>query len=155
MIMFRLIKKLFPLVLIIVGSAVSAATLPPTKPPLVLQSPRQPADRMALDKGVPQAALDRLRQGKPQSLIVEFDAAPVDTAAKKQQVTQGMKADNPFIVNFKVTQYADMKRRALAVLTPTDYKTETDYSHLPMAFIRLNSMKALDTLLAQPDVVRV
>ncbi len=151
----HLLRKLFALSVACVSGSIYAVAPQPSSPLSVPQEAISAAERMALDKGVPPAMLDQMRRGKPQSLIVEFDGAPVDLAAQRQQVAQGMKRDNPFIINFKMAQYADIKQRALSLLTSADYKTETDYSHLPLAYIRFNTRKALDTLLAQPEVLHV
>lgn len=150
-----LIRTIMALLFCLAGGSGSAAGAPQANTSPVSAIPVSKAIAMARAKGVPQAILDGLLQGKPQSLIVEFDAEAVEVAAKKQQVARGLSQEDKQIVEFKAAQYAKTKLRALSALTRTEYDTLSDYSHLPMTHIRLNTERALNELIIRPEVKRV
>jgi len=149
------IKTFVALSLSLVAGLDFAAGAPQANASPVSEIPISKTVATARAKGVPQAMLDGLLQGKPQSLIVEFDAGAVEAAAKKQQVAHGLSQEDRQIVEFKTAQYTKTKLRALSVLTRTEYNILSDYSHLPMAHIRLNTEQALNELIIQPEVKRV
>ncbi len=151
----RLTKTVIALSLCLVGSSSAASGPLQENPSAVSVTPVGKGITIAREKGVSQAMLDGLLLGKPQSLIVEFDAKAVEMAAKKQQVARGLNQEDKQIVEFKATQYAEMKLRALSTLTRTEYETLSDYSHLPMAYIQFNTERALNDLVGRPEVKRV
>jgi subtilisin family serine protease len=69
--------------------------------------------------------------------------------------TVGSKSDIQAILDFKQKELNLLKQEVLSQISSGDITLALDYSHLPMATLRLDSLEALSTLLNNPKVVRV
>jgi subtilisin family serine protease len=67
----------------------------------------------------------------------------------------GADHDTPEILDMKKARYDALKRGAIGFLPAGEGETIKDYSHLPMVFMKVNSLSALQQLLDRPEVVRV
>jgi hypothetical protein len=77
---------------------------------------------------------------------------------KQSEILRGVydvSEDTPEILAFKSSEYEKIKQGVLGSLPAEDIKVLTDYSHLPMMFLRCKSLSSLNQLLNNPDVVRV
>lgn len=111
--------------------------------------------REAARKPVPPSAWKSLSQGEPRDLIVEFTEGPIQRQAAILRSDAGLASDSAEILEWKAARYAALKQGVLASLPSDEVETLYDYSHLPMAFLRLRSAAALARLLERPDVVAI
>lgn len=84
--------------------------------------------------------------------IVEFDARDVDALFTSERARSGLRFDTAAMTARRAEAYRRLKARALAALRGDDLEVVADYSHLPMAFMRIRSAAALARLAAHPDV---
>ncbi|MCM2358193.1 MAG: S8 family serine peptidase [Geobacteraceae bacterium] len=101
----------------------------------------------------PAAVLQRLAAGTPQEVIVLFDGSAVETEAALLRGHKGLRHDDAAILAHRAARYQELKRQALAELSPDEFEIKRDYGHLPMAFLRVRSGAALQRLLARADVL--
>lgn len=100
-------------------------------------------------KDVPVEIVKALAEYVPQDLLVTFQESMPETMITADTAAEGDSGS----IERRAAKYATIKRVALdRVTSPGDVQTLRNYSHLPMAFIRVQSLAALDRILAQPEV---
>jgi len=108
--------------------------------------------------GLPQAAkaaaaaLSELEAGRPQDLIILFDAGQIENEAAGRRRKAGLKHDDEVILRFKAARFRQLKESVTAGLAP-GAEILQDYSHLPMSFMRFRSRAALDQVLSRAETV--
>ncbi len=107
------------------------------------------------DEKAPRSVSDALSAGQSRDVIVLFDDSATQDDAAVMRLIAGVEHDTPEILNAKQARFAALKRRVRAFLPAGEYETLRDYSHLPMAFLRLRTPGSLEQLLNQSDVVQV
>jgi len=118
-------------------------------PPGALAQVNRPAEK------APRSVSDALAAGQSRDVIVLFDDSAIQDDAAVMRLITGVEHDTPEILNAKQARFAALKQRARAFLPAGEYEPLRDYSHLPMAFLRLRTPGSLEQLLNQPDVVQV
>ena len=134
-----------------------------TGPPLSAAVQKAPGKKTAtataapqpVSKVAPASALKALSGGEPADLIVEFSDTSVRRMAADLRASAGVALDTREIVEWKAAQYAAIKSAAMETISEGDIETLRDYSHLPMAFLRVRSRAALDRLMASKEVVGI
>lgn len=103
----------------------------------------------------PATVMQAAQAGKPQDLIVLFDTATVAQSVLSMKATVGTDIDTPEVLTFKADQYRTIKSRAFQALGKKGIKKQRDYSHLPMAVVRIDNFAALQELENNIDVIAV
>lgn len=93
--------------------------------------------------------------GQPQEVIIEFDDSAIQTNASAMRRKAGQQHETAPVMNFKRTEYQKLKAATVASVSANSVDTLIEYSHLPMTFMRVKSVAALDALLADPRVRQV
>lgn len=99
---------------------------------------------------VPIGVMEALKAKQSQDVIVEFDSSAVQAEADVQRHAAHLDRESPKIIEFKAARYSDIKRTSLARLAAAEHAVMRDYSHLPLVFLRLKSVNALNALLRDP-----
>jgi subtilisin family serine protease len=120
----------------------------------IAQSP-DPVRKETLLDSIPQNLLNRLAAGEPQDVIVEFGSTGVEAEARAIRLQKGLVHDDRDITEYKAQRFRQIKNSALTMIPATEANMLMDYSHLPMALLRLRSGSALARLLDLPQVVAV
>lgn len=102
---------------------------------------------------IPPGIAGRLAQGRPQELIVEFDAKAVDSEMSALRKQRGLSHDDAAILALRTARYRDLKNKVFAALPPREFTALIDYSHLPMAYVRLYTSNAL-TIFSRHSLVK-
>jgi subtilisin family serine protease len=114
-----------------------------------------PSRRQSMLNAIPQGLLNRLAAGEPQEVIVEFDSAVVETEAGILRTQRGLAYDDRDLIEFKSQRFRQIKDSVLAGVPPFEANVLIDYSHLPMALLRLRSGSALQRMLDSTEVIAV
>lgn len=99
--------------------------------------------------------MQELEQGTPQALIVLFDDAAVQQAAEAMRLKLRAKSHTAAIQAMKAARYKTLKQDVLNALPVGQHEMLTDYSHLPMAFVRFHTAASMRALLQRSDVLAV
>ncbi len=100
----------------------------------------------------PANAVNRLQAGQGVDLIVEYESAAVEQeAAKRRQLTQ-RHLDDAGILDYKATQYKILKQQVDGTFSSQEITHLKDYSHLPMSFKHVQTLAALNALIAHPGI---
>jgi len=102
---------------------------------------------------VPPSIIDAITSGQPQEVIVLFDDTAIQNAAATMRDSIGIPYDNQDITNFKAEMYSALKQVVISTLPEGGLDILNDYSHLPMMFMRVNSLGAMQQLADRPEVV--
>jgi subtilisin family serine protease len=113
------------------------------------------ARRESVLNAIPQDLLNRLAAGKPQEVIVEFNSAEVEAEASTMRSQRGLQYDDRDISEFKAQRFRQIKAGVLAQLPAAEVEVLMDYSHLPMALLRLHTASVLARLMDLPQVVAI
>lgn len=97
----------------------------------------------------------RLAVGHPQDVIVLFDDSTIQAEAATQRARAGLARDSRKILAFKTQRFKALKQRVFVNLPAGQFEVLHDYDHLPLTFLRLRSVAALDRLVADPAVKAV
>lgn len=100
---------------------------------------------------VPPAAIEVLKSGKPIDLIVEFESAEIDRAARSLR-RPAETHDTPAISAYRSQRYRQTKDGVEAGLATAPAETRIEYSHLPMRLKRFRSVTALNAWAASSQV---
>ncbi|MER2583548.1 MAG: S8 family serine peptidase [Candidatus Competibacter sp.] len=111
--------------------------------------PRPPFD--LLSEG-DRAVLDR---GQPVDVLVEFDQTEAVSLAQVMRQQSALSVDSEEILVKRAASYRQQKEQVRARIAANQMEWRTDYPNLPMAFARLRSAAALQSLLAQAGVKAV
>ena len=96
---------------------------------------------------------ERIALGKPQDLIVVFDEKAIQKDTESLQATTRFPSNHKSIIDYKSKRFSEQKLNVLSTVASGETIVLRQYSHLPMSFIRVHSKRALDKLLASPNVV--
>ncbi len=107
------------------------------------------------EEKVSPSVLQSLGAGRTQDVIVLFDDSSIQNEAETMRENLGVNHDTPGILEMKKAEYSALKRRVLGFLPAGGQEILQDYSHLPMMFMRIDSMSGMEQLLGRPEVVRV
>ena len=95
---------------------------------------------------IPPGIADRLAQGQPQELIVEFDARAADSETSALRNRRHLSHDDAAILALRAARYRDLKNKVFTALPLGEFAILIDYSHLPMAYVSLHTANALNIL---------
>ncbi|MBE9116804.1 S8 family serine peptidase [Lusitaniella coriacea LEGE 07157] len=101
--------------------------------------------------------LDSFSSDQPQRLIVLFDDSAVQSRVAQMRQLEGLashEADSASIVEFKAQQYQGVEDRVLSSLD-SNVTLLDSYSHLPLAFVEVDSAEGLSQLLQRSEVMKV
>lgn len=98
---------------------------------------------------IPENVHRKLLNREPQDVIVQFADTEVEIEAERLRRIRGVHRDDSGILTMKVQGYTTIKQR---VLTGSEEETVRDYSHLPLALVRVRTAAALERLALRPDV---
>lgn len=135
----RVFRLFFLMIAFIVGMSISSADA---------------FAQTGLVKATP-TVIGEIMSGNPQDLIVLFDDSAIENEASMMRDRIGLPFYNQEIVNFKAGMYKPLKDGVLSLLPAGQFETLMDYSHLPMMFLRIKSLPALERLLEQRRVLVV
>lgn len=107
---------------------------------------------IALGADIPAAPLQRLLAGEVVDLIVEYDAAAVETEAEARRQRTPRRIDDAAILAFRAERYQALRRQADAMADPAEVVQLRDYKYLPMALRRFRSAAAAQAYAALPGV---
>jgi len=91
---------------------------------------------------IPLAAIEALQAGRPIDLIVEFESAETDRAARALRRPAETR-DTPAISAYRAQRYGQTKDRVETALVTAAAETRIEYSHLPMRLKRFTSLASL------------
>ncbi len=103
----------------------------------------------------PVEVVARIAAGEAQDLIVHFDERATLKAAEALQRSTGRPSSHRDVVAFRAAGFRAQKQAVLAGLGDRDVTVLIDYSHLPLAFLRVRTADALARLAADPRVLQV
>lgn len=98
------------------------------------------------------AALAQLDAGQAVELIVEYSFADVEAQSELRRRSHPGRISDDANLRSKADAYRSRKSRVREAAADPDRDDLRDYSHLPLSFHRFRSRKALEKLLAQPEV---
>ena len=102
---------------------------------------------------VPPAARAALVLGEPQMLMVLFDEKAIQAQAATLRKQFKVKTDTSKIQQQKSAAYLSLKQRVLAAFPADGHEVLRNYSHLPLALLRIKSSAALEKIAAHPEVI--
>lgn len=123
-------------------------------PGAIAQIPDQ-ARRESILNAIPQSLMSRLAAGEAQDVIIEFDSAAVEAEAMAMRSQRGLTFDDHDISEYKAQRFRQIKNSALALFPAAEVGVLIDYSHLPMALLRLRSPSALTRVADLSQVVAI
>ena len=95
---------------------------------------------------MPSGVADKLAAGAAQELIIEFDDTAINQEISLQKTRMGNVKDDAAILALRASRYKALKAQVLTGMPQGEYDTLIDYGHLPMAFLRIHTQRALDVL---------
>ncbi len=121
-----------------------------------LIDPNLPINPELLDK-VPLDVIDRIVAGETVELIIEVNDDEIQTQVTQLRQTQGLaseEADTASITEFKAQSYQNVKDGLFASVS-SDISELSEYSHLPLSHVEVNSLEDLVELLENENVDQV
>ena len=104
---------------------------------------------------IPDAIIKNLDSGITQEVIVLYDDQLVEKDSAEMRRQMSLDRDDDTIIAFKALQYRSLKQRAESGFADTETYTISDYSHLPMTFMRFRSRSALQKYINRPEIKAV
>lgn len=101
------------------------------------------------------AARHKLLAEGPQEFLVLFDHKTIQDEADRQRRNARLTFEDQGLMDLKAIRYATLKQRVRSTLGDNGYGVRKDYSHLPMAHVRVRDRAALHTLLNLSEVARL
>ena len=101
---------------------------------------------------IPAESWQRAASGAPVEVLVVFEANVIHAQAAQQRLQNSARFDGASIVAFKAKNYAVLKNKVLATFTKANLEIARDYSHLPIALLRVHNPSALNTLAQRVEV---
>ena len=135
------LMAIFALLVFAASPVLGQSVNTPSATPIKSSRPRVPAD-------IEQALL----AGKPQDVLVEYDDSGIQSRAIEMRKKYEPDKDDTTVLDFKKSAYAKLKNSVMSGVSANDYENLLEYSHLPLAFVRLKTPAALKALLADPRV---
>ena len=120
----------------------------------IAQAP-DPARKESILNSIPQNLLNRLAAGEPQEVIVEFDSEAVEAEAATMRLQKRLAYNDREISEYKAQRFRQIKNSTLAQVPAAEVGVLIDYSHLPMALLRLRSPSALTRVVDLSQVVAI
>ncbi|MBI5752953.1 MAG: IPTL-CTERM sorting domain-containing protein [Hydrogenophilales bacterium] len=102
---------------------------------------------------IPDAMRAALVRGEPQEVLVLFDDQAIQAQAATLRKQFKVKTDTGKIQQQKSAAYFALKQRVLAAFPAEGYEMMRNYSHLPLALLRIKSLAALEQIAAHPEVI--
>lgn len=109
------------------------------------------ADALPSD-AIPATLRAALLRGEPQEILVLFDDQAIQAQAAALRKQNKVKTDTSNIQQKKSAAYFAQKQRVIAAFPPDGHDLLRNYSHLPMALLRIKSSAALQQIAAHPEV---
>jgi subtilisin family serine protease len=97
----------------------------------------------------------RLQRNEPVIVIVEMEAAAIETQSITKRKLRGISHDDAEILKYRSDRYRADKDTLFNKILPRKLTLRRDYSHLPMFTLRLNSITELNALEQDPLVSEV
>lgn len=112
---------------------------------------------LCLAAGSAAAKVDRrleeaVARGGAHEAIVEFETGPIPAEMAEVRRRAGLRFDSLALTTERAQRYQAIKDRVLPALAGDDLTLLREYSHLPMAFLRVRSPAALARLAAHPEI---
>ena len=95
----------------------------------------------------------KLDAGASQDVIVVFEDSAIRRDAELLRTGQRLPLSGDMVADYAAGRYAAKKQQVMGAFAAGEVQIVRDYSHLPLAFLRIHSRAALDRLLADPGVV--
>ncbi|MDP1680236.1 MAG: IPTL-CTERM sorting domain-containing protein [Burkholderiales bacterium] len=112
------------------------------------------APAIALPAGkIPDVARAALMRGEPQEILVLFDDQAIQAQAAALRKQFKVKTDTNKIQQQKSVAFFALKQRVLAAFPAGGHDLMRNYSHLPLALLRIKSLAALEKFAAHPEVI--
>lgn len=102
---------------------------------------------------IPGATRDAMMRGEPQEVLVLFDDRAIQAQAAALRKQFKVKTDTGRIQQQKSAAYFALKQRVLAAFPAGGHDLMRNYSHLPMALLRIKSLAALEQFAAHPEII--
>ncbi|MBI5074886.1 MAG: carboxypeptidase regulatory-like domain-containing protein [Nitrospirae bacterium] len=112
------------------------------------------AQAAGIDKA-PLEVLEAVAAGQSEEIIVLFDDIAVQNEAATMRSAIGSSHDTSEILEVKKARYEVLKQEIMGILPVGEQEVITDYSHLPMVFMRVDSLNSMQRLLSQPGVLKI
>lgn len=96
-----------------------------------------------------------IQSGELTELLVEYDDTAINAEVRNTLLKRRLKREDPTALALRKQRYRELKQRNLTALRANDAEIQRDFSHLPMAYLRIRDSAALDRLLASNEVIRV
>lgn len=103
----------------------------------------------------PATVVQNLSTGKYQDVIVVYDQAEIQKAVSSLGLSGVNQIVPQAVLNEKAARLALLKQQVAVEIATPSVLTLKDFSHLPMNFVRVPSVEALQKLLAHPAVLNV
>jgi subtilisin family serine protease len=113
------------------------------------------ASAQAGSEKAPPPVLDAISFGRHQDIIVLMDDAVVQQKADLTAAQTRLEHDISEVIAFKSEMFGALKQDVISLLPVAEFDVLKDYNHLPMMFIRVKSINALERLLEQGRVLAV
>ncbi len=104
---------------------------------------------------IPASVLEEIGSGAPQELIILFDDSAIQKEAAEGKEAVGSGEEAMDIPAWKASRYGELKQRVMSELPLDEIEIVSDYSHLPMMFVKVKSYYALEKLALHSGVVRI
>lgn len=101
---------------------------------------------------IPADITKQLQAGKAVDLLVEYETSVIEDEANKRRALTSRRLDDKSILDYKAAQYRIIKQQIDTSVQLPDISNLKDYSHLPMSFKQVRSMKALNRLIANTGI---
>ena len=94
-----------------------------------------------------------IASGQSIDVIVEYDDSAIEEVAKKMRKKTRNHFDDQKTINYKIKEYSLLRGRIDGSLGyRNDINDIANYKHMPLSHKRINSISAMDALLAQPGI---
>lgn len=103
----------------------------------------------------PPPVIDAISHGRPQDIIVLLDETAVQNRAAVIMAQSELDSSSSLVIALKAEMFGALKQDVLSLLPAGEFDVLKDYNQLPMVFIRVKSISALERLLEQGKVLTV
>jgi subtilisin family serine protease len=110
---------------------------------------RQPAGK------IPALVAKQFQAGQSANVIILFDTTETENEITALRKSRNVIHDDAPILARRALRYREQKKAVLDKLPPDEAEILHDYSHLPMAALRLHSRKQLDQLAGRADIIAI
>jgi len=103
---------------------------------------------------VPDSIMNGLSRGEEREVIILLDDSALRESIREIKGILGLSHDTEDILGMRHSWYGALKADILSTLPAGGFDVVTDYSHLPMIYMKLRSFDALESLMSHPSVLR-